>query len=97
MNQKEMGELVCPQISWDGVHHSRSMNNRVEPKGPRHLFLREVHSQHVDHNLPMQSYETISQLSTCHRHNYFRVVVNEMLMDFGAKKFGVAVRKKHHA
>jgi hypothetical protein len=41
-----------------------------------------------------QFHQTIYRLTICHHHNYVQVVVDEMLMEFGAKTFCIAARMK---
>jgi hypothetical protein len=35
------------QFSWNGIHHTRQMNNGEKPKGTRHLFFVEISAGHV--------------------------------------------------
>jgi hypothetical protein len=55
------------------------------------LLLGKVDTGHVDHNLPMQLYQTVRRLATHHRRNNVGVVIDEMFPNCGAKKFGVTV------
>ncbi len=63
MNQhKRRGELVVVPTR-DHIHHSCSMFNGIVPEGARHLFLREISARHIDHDLLVRFYQSISRLA----------------------------------
>jgi hypothetical protein len=68
------------------------MRDSVEPKRPWHLFLSQVGTSHVYHDLPMRLNEPVDGLALGRSRDNLQQAVNEIFAYCQTKQFEVAVR-----
>jgi hypothetical protein len=85
VNKHERQSKAVLEFSRNRVHHSGGMGDGVEPEIARHLFVCEVHPDHVKQYFPMGFNQTIGQLVLGQGSHNFRLVVNQVFQNSSPK------------
>ena len=91
VNEKKRRSQFAAELTRNSVHHSSRVNNRIEPKSPRHLFFREVSPGHMDHDFPVRFHKAIGRLTASGGGNDVGIIIEKMFPNLCPEEFRIAI------